>query len=275
MHTPTPRPSAALKNLKNACLGLLLAAGAAQAATVHLADIVAVPAVTIDFEGGPAALAAPVWLEAGVFISQVNSDNNGNDIWLASGLGLGQRSWYPDGGDEGWTRITLLDASNFDAVAMFAGAGNVTPPQTLYVELADNGVVVLSATLDATYDGSWFSFSGGDFDEIRLRAAHGQLTALDSCPPQDDGASCNVFWFDNLQIGPAALQVPEPAPAALLAAGLLLLLTRARGCHGAARLDCRLLLRTPEPARCPTPSSSPSMATSAASCCPPWPTAMA
>lgn len=210
-----------------ALLLALLVAPAAQAATVHAADIVAAPTVTIDFEGGPDLLAAPVWLQGGVLITQVTAGDDGSSIWLASGLGHGQHAWYPSGGDDGWTRITKLDASNFDAVSFFGGAGIIQPPQTLYVELVDNGIVVLSDTLDASFDGSWFGFSGGDFDEIRVRGAQGQVTGLDHCPVAELAPACNVFWFDDLQLGSAAPGRDLPEPGTLLIALLGLALLRA------------------------------------------------
>lgn len=200
----------------------LLAAPAAQAAAVHLADLVGTPTVTIDFETAPATLAAPVWLESGVLVSQANFGDALSDIWMASGFGTGQRSWFPNGGDFGWTRITRIDGSRFDAVAMLGGSGwlDGEGQQEIRFELRDNGGLVLEGSFDATFWGEVFSFSGGDFDEIRLRAHRGPLVSMDDCAPVANHR-CNSFWFDDLQLGAAdRTEVPEPDALALALMGL-------------------------------------------------------
>jgi hypothetical protein len=202
---------------------LVVSAGTAAAATVHLADIVAAPIGVMDFEDVPAALVngAVGHSAGGIQIRQVAGDP-GLDIWAASGLGNG-RSWYPDAGDDGWTRITRVGGSNFDALSFFGGSGWLAPPQTLYFELADDGAVVLSGTLAASFQGSWFGFAGGDFDEVRLRASQGWVTGLLDCPSGGPGPNngCNAAWVDDIRIG-AARGLPIPSTAWLVVPALLL-----------------------------------------------------
>jgi hypothetical protein len=205
---------------------LLLSAGPAAAASVHLANIVADPVGVMDFEDVPAALinGALGHSAQGIRIQQVGGDP-GLDIWTTSGFGNG-RAWYPDGGDDGWTRITRTGGENFEAVSFFGGSGWITPPQTLYFELADDAVVVLSGTLDASFAGSWFGFAGGDFDELRIRASQGFVTGLDDCPSGGAGGasnSCNFFWADDIRIGAARTpgEVPLPSTAWLVLPALL------------------------------------------------------
>ncbi len=200
----------------------VVSAGMAHAATVHLADIVAAPIGVMDFEDVPAiSLSGAIGHSAnGIRIQQVDGDP-GLDIWTASGLGSG-RSWYPDGGDDGWTRITRQGNANFDAVSFFGGSGWNAPPQTLYFELADDDVVVLSGTLAASFQGSWFGFAGGDFDELRIRASQGGVAGLSDCPSGGPGPNngCNAAWVDDIRIG-ASHVVSAPSTAWLVLPALL------------------------------------------------------
>ena len=200
-----------------ATFAALAAAPPGGAATVHLSDIVANPVAVNDFELAP-AFVGNTWSQQGVRATQVNGDAP-MGIWLDAGFGFGSRSWLPDGGDNGWTRLTLDSGENFDALSFFGGSGWNSPPQSLYFELADDGVVVLSGTLDAAFWGSWFGFAGGDFDEVRLRASGGQVASLFDCPTGGAGDSCNFAWIDQIHVGVA--HVPEPGTLALAALALL------------------------------------------------------
>jgi hypothetical protein len=220
MKTPSFKPASRAAAFVLAT-ALPLAAGAA---TVHLANIVPVASAINNFELAPANVAT-TWSQQGVRATQVAGDPGADAIWLASGLGNGFRSWYPDAGDNGWTRLTLDSGNNFDAISFFGGSGWITPPQTMYFELADDGVVVLSGTLPATFGGSWFGFAGGDFDEVRLRASQGFVDGLFSCPSGGPGpnSGCNAAWVDDIRVGAAVVPLPTTAwlvlPALLAAAG--------------------------------------------------------
>lgn len=213
------QPSRHFWQMSAAALGLCAALQwPAQAASVHLANIVPAPGSVEDFTFAPNLSSGAIGLASNGFnVNQINGDP-GLDIWANSGLGNG-KSWYPDGGDDGYTRIKRNPGFNFEALSFFGGSGYTAAPQTMYFELLDDGVLVLSGTLDASFAGSWFGFAGGDFDEVRLRATRGNVTALDSCPPQDPGYRCNYAWLDDIRIGTAA--VPEPGSAALALLALL------------------------------------------------------
>lgn len=194
------------------CAVCAVGASNAQAASVHLANIVPVATAVNDFELAPEHVVS-TWSQQGVRATQLAGDN---DIWLASGLGNGSRSWYPDVGDEGWTRIALDGGNNFDAVSFFGGSGWSSLAQSLYFELADDGVVVLSGTLDASFTGSWFGFAGGDFDEVNIRASQGVVTGLLDCPSGGVvNGGCNFAWVDDIRVGAAEITTPVPLPSTL------------------------------------------------------------
>lgn len=192
------------------------AIGTAGAQTVHLANIVPVATAVNNFELAP-EFVTNTWSQQGVRVTQMAGEPGPNAIWLAAGFGNGDRAWYPNGGDDGWTRITLDSGEDFDALSFFGGSGWIVPPQSLYFELANDDAVVLSGTLGATFLGSWFGFAGGGFDEVRLRASQGDVTGLDDCPSGGPGpnSGCNYAWLDDIRVG-AAVLVPEPDSAALM-----------------------------------------------------------
>lgn len=112
--------------------------------------------------------------------------------------------------------------NNFDAVSFYGGSGWLDGVQTMYFELADDGLVVLSGTLAATFGGSWYGFAGGDFDELRLRASKGFVSSLADCPSGGAGGAsnaCNFAWLDDIRVGRAGL-LPEPGSAALVLLGM-------------------------------------------------------
>ena len=119
-----------------------------------------------------------------------------------------------------------ISGRDFDAVSFFGGSRLNVPPQYLYYELAQDGNVVLSGITAATFSGSWFGFSGADFDEIRVRSTQQDNTASLTGCPTFSGNRCNFFWVDDIKIGAAS--VPEPGSLALVFAALAALAAPAR-----------------------------------------------
>lgn len=198
------------------------------AAALHRFDAVPIADAVNDLEAAPAFLDS-TWTQQGIRVSQVQGQN---DIWLASGMGLGQRSWYPDAGDMGWTRITLDSGDPFEAVSMFGGSAWLGPPQAIYYQLQSGGALVASGSFEASFAGEWFTFSGGDFDSVLLRAYMAPVESLSGCvplvSPEGHTGQCNYFWVDQIKIGaldltgdPGGGRVPLPGTLALTACGLL------------------------------------------------------
>lgn len=218
----------------------LLAPSQAAAAALVLGLFFPVPDAETTYASAPALLGGqPGWVEQGLRTEQINGDGGVADIWTLSGLSPTDGSaWYPDGGDDGYTRLTRTLGQNFGSVSLFAGIGwldDEGPSLTAY-ELLDDGVVVLSGTLAAPFTGAVFGFTGGDFDEIRLRAYRGPLPNFDSCPPVE-GIRCNTLWIDSVWLlDDPMTEVPVPPVGALAALGLGLLARQRRPQRWQAKL---------------------------------------
>lgn len=197
-----------------ACLVALVATSAANAVPiVYTTDFIpngtrtgfngfeAIPNNGIFFTGG-----AGPYAEGGISVTQVNG-NAGNDIWATFFSPEGNFGWYPNGGDNGYTRITMTDGSDFGNVGFLLATGYGS--SVAGYELWNNGVLILSGTLPGLTNGStslgqYLGFGGGGFDEIRLRDI---FTGGGSPLPVNGGASgLNALAIDAIEIS----AVPEP-----------------------------------------------------------------
>jgi hypothetical protein len=132
----------------------------------------------------------------------------------------GSRSWYPDGGDFGYTRITRAGGADFINVGFILGSGFGGNVLNVYYELAKNSAVVASGQLPGfSSTPSYLGFSGGGFNEIRIRNGFGDQLAM-----FDD--TKNALAIDSIE---ASGVVPEPATYGMMACGLaFLMFLRAR-----------------------------------------------
>jgi hypothetical protein len=80
---------------------------------------------------------------------------------------------------------------------------------TLYYELALGGSVLQSGSLATSTAGHWMGFSGGGFDEVRIRDDYSFTSSLTG--------GLNAFAIDSIKV---TSPVPEPETYALLLAGL-------------------------------------------------------
>jgi len=188
----------------------VFAIGAAQAATVQTTDFITTPMQFNGFESiGNHTNFGPTYTEDGITVTQVNGQSN--DIWTTYTYwgAQGNYAWYPNGGDFGYTVITQQSGADFGDIGFLAGSGYGGGAHSLYYELADNGSVVQSGTLSHV-SGQWLGFSGGGFDEVRLRDSNRFTGSL------NDG-QVNAFAVDSIKVVTA---VPEPETYALMLAGL-------------------------------------------------------
>ena len=141
--TPVSSPSVK-RAARGAALALFLGlASTCPAISTHTTDFIADGTRTYfnGFEGMPAtSSAAPSYTEDSIRVDQINGQVN--DIWTgyASWGVQGSRSWYPNAGDFGYTRITLSDGSDFGDVGFLRGSGS--SHVALFYELYENGSLV-------------------------------------------------------------------------------------------------------------------------------------
>ena len=190
-----------------------LSMGAAQAAVVETTDFIGSPANFNGFESIGNANSngdhGPSYSEGGISVNQINGE--GNDIWttyLFTGS-EGNFAWYPNGGDYGYTAITMQDGSDFGDISFIVGSGYGGGTHSVYYELANNGSVVQNGTLSQA-SGTWLGFSGGGFDEVRVRDSYTFTSSF------TDGAT-NAIALDSIKTVGA---IPEPGTYALMLAGL-------------------------------------------------------
>jgi len=193
---------------------LFAASMAASAAPVlNTADFIAVPSNFNGFENIPNdglhfTGAGGPYVEGGLRVTQVGADQ-GNDIWVTLGGLEGRYSWYPDGGDNGYTKIQLDTGADFAAISLLFRAwdiGNVA------YDLLDDGVSVLSGMLAAANSvPGRIGFAGGGFDEVRLR------TGL--AGPIGDGRF-QALQVDSIKAEGGGNNVPEPGSLALVGLAL-------------------------------------------------------
>jgi len=156
---------------------------------------------------------AVTYSEGGITATQVNPDGFGifaNCQLQCFSSPEGNNSWYPNGGDAGYSKITRTDGADFQDVGMVLGSGWRTLPVTVFYDLLNDGAVVQSGQLTKPNGlvNSYLGFGGGGFDEIRLR----------NTTPSDPR---NALAIDSIEFrGAAVAAVPEPGSLALLGLGL-------------------------------------------------------
>lgn len=147
------------------------------------------------------------YIEDGLRIQQVKSSPNGT--WTTYQAVEGINGWYPNGGDFGFTQITMLDGSDFFDVGFYRGSGNGSHA-SLFYELYDDGSLVDSGSVaHQVFPMSYLGFSGGGFDTILLR--DGDPTAATSV---QDGTH-NALSLDAIETFRPAVIDPVPEATSL------------------------------------------------------------
>lgn len=195
----------------------VLAAGAAQAApVVHTTDFInnAERTQFNSFESipndGSMYTGSGAYTEGGISVQQINPSPYG--IWVTYNPGGrdGNRAWYPNGGDSGYTSLSLSSGLDFGDVGFVIGSGNYSH-SLAYFELWDDGALVLSGSVAHGTSFHYLGFEGGGFDTILLRDGVAGRSLHDG--------THNALAIDAIEIR-ASQQVPEPASMALAALGL-------------------------------------------------------
>ena len=157
-----------------------------------------------------------VYSEGGLTVTQYQADQ-GNDIWVTLGNTEGVRSWYPNGGDNGYTGIALTSGADFSEVSfLFSAWGG----GSLQYSLLNNGLEVLGGTYNAASGVlTRAGFSGGGFDQVFLRS--GTEGSIGDTRGQ-------ALQLDSIKADALVVAVPEPGTFALLALGMAALFARRR-----------------------------------------------
>ncbi len=160
------------------------------------------------------------YTEDGITVKQINGDA-GNDIWVTynSTHQQGQRSWYPNGGDRGYTQISLNSGLNFEDVGMQIGSGFGQATNVFY-ELIDDGISILSGYFTPASN-QYLGFSSGGFDKVLLS----DCSNCNSLTTSVTDGHYQALALDSIEVSGS---VPEPTSLALLAAGLVGLVWRKR-----------------------------------------------
>ena len=151
---------------------------------------------------------SPLYFEDGVRVEQIGGD--GDDISALCGTGFcwvdnDTFNWYPNGGDFGFTEISRIAGTDFAGFGVDLGTGAfLSSSSTLSYNLLDNGISVLSGTINYLADG-YIGFSGGNFDTVQLSAT------------QSGFGSRNVLAIDNIEL----TAVPLPAAVWLFGSALI------------------------------------------------------
>lgn len=187
-----------------------LTLGSAQAVTVSFvgSNPLTSPTYSTEFDSLAQMIeSAPQTLDGFVFDQPFGDPN---DIWTTYNPGGGNgKGWYPDGGDFGYTQITLASNANFGDVSLFVGSGNSGHFYLAY-DLLDNGNSVASGVLSGhSTPFHWLSITGGGFDTIRLRDGASSTLSV------GDG-SHNALAFDQVNAGTSTNSVPDGGASLLL-----------------------------------------------------------
>lgn len=184
------------------------------------------------FEGALAQSSGPYpgdsYSEGGIKVTQQYAPGAGKSIRTDSVAGgfEGSKSWGPPFGDLGWTDITKADGSDFVDVGFLigsaygravSGGANTRTSVYVYYELWNDGVKVFSDTLAGQgVDAHWLGFSGGGFDEIKLRDGGDFVDALD----MSGRGFANGLFIDSIKTAGDGTgdggRVPEPGSLALV-----------------------------------------------------------
>lgn len=166
------------------------------------------------------------YTENGIEVSQINElVSTSTSIWVndwtvASPATAQGKSWYPNGGDHGYTQIRMNDGSDFVDVGFRVLSGGDS--SLVLFDLFDDGNLVLSGSVPFSFGsnrvGGYLGFSGGGFDEIHVR---------DNTFYPGYGENQNALNIDSIETQgtsgtPPGASVPDSSSTIAMLAGALL-----------------------------------------------------
>lgn len=154
------------------------------------------------------------YVENNIQVRQINGQA-GNDIYLGYEPIAGTRSWLPNGGDYGYTEITMANGSDFYALELMFQSPNIASHNLLF-SVWDNGAMVLQGSIEVgKKEIGFIGFEGRAFDQVVLRSAYDDASFFDR--------SQNGLKIDNIQAISTA-PVAEPPSLSLILLPLLALI---------------------------------------------------
>ncbi len=196
---------------------LSISATMSQAATVSITDVIADGERDhfYGFEDLPSTGSFGATTSGdNITVTQVGGQSN--DIWTGylPGGGEGNRAWYANGGDRGYTAIRTTDGSDLDALGLLVGNGN-SSNRTAHYSLRLDGAEVASGSFVNSGPLSYIGFTDVTFDEVYLISV---ITGAFSF--FGDGTQ-NALVVDAIEVSLADTPaVPLPAGGLMLLSGL-------------------------------------------------------
>lgn len=197
------------------------------ALTIHTSDFIQDDdrAYFNGFEGlpdSPNTTMDYVYTEDNIRVEQIVNPNIYDQfpqIWVA---GVpdgpeGNNAWYPNGGDYGYTMITMEDGGEFSNLGLLVGSGGGLQTTHVMFELFYQGNLVSSGNVDFLFDFQYLGFSDEIFDTLLLRD-----TRVDPSGVSFLDSNINTLSIDNIEVS----SVPAPSALYLLGLGLMLLYGR-------------------------------------------------
>ncbi len=152
--------------------------------------------------------------EDGIVVTQIFDQfvagNESFGIWTTHFPSEGTRDWYPNGGDDGYTRITRLGDLDFFNVGFDVSSG--TGGNKYLFILLNDGSIVSQGNVNRPNGHSYLGFSHGGFDEILVRSIDSPLSN-----PEFYDMSLNGLSIDEIELSGV---IPEPTSIILLGIGL-------------------------------------------------------
>ncbi|MDI6742563.1 MAG: hypothetical protein QMD11_07450 [Smithella sp.] len=172
------------------------------AITVYPTDVIANASRTnfMGFEGMAGLNGLPsTWEEDGIRVEQINGYIN--NIWSTYNWGQeGSRSWYPSGGDSGYTKISLVSGGEFSNLGLLVGTGWSGTFYVQYALLSDGSTVAQGEIYFPSYP-QHLGFAGGGFDTVLLSASQSSgNTVIDGHP--------NALAIDSIELAESINQPP-------------------------------------------------------------------
>lgn len=184
------------------------------APTLNLTDFIASPSYATSFEdipnNGAHYTGGLVYTTDNIKIEQVDGDPVAH-IWINRGGMEGANSWYPNGGDSGYTSISTQSGQEMEGLSFLVRTGGSFHNRVQYA-LFNDGVSVLEGFSFSDVDtATRLGFDGGGFDMMFIRSTFDGVAF-------GDGAR-NALEIDGIKI--AAIEIPEPASMLLVGLGLV------------------------------------------------------